>query len=112
MSRKPYDMINEVLAHFDFERVHETMKALDWTWYNEGVPSIKELKESAEERMYSAIKQALDPNNTEHHDIGWISNSGGLKAMAWRNEDYTLARVQLEFVVTEWDAENDSEEAE
>lgn len=111
MARKSYDMINEVLAHFEFEKVHETMKALDWRWGRKGIPSIRELKESAMERLNSAIEQAIDPNHTEHPDIGWMSSSGGLKAMAWRNEDYTLARIQLEFVVTEWDAENDNEEA-
>lgn len=107
MARKKYDMVNEVLAHFDFERVHETMKALNWKWCDQGVPSIKELKESAEERMSNAIEQVLDPNNTEHHDIGWISATGGFKAMAWRKEDGSLAKVQLEFIVTEWDAEDD-----
>ncbi len=29
MARKKYDMINEVLAWFDFNKVHKTMKALN-----------------------------------------------------------------------------------
>jgi hypothetical protein len=107
MARKKYDMINEVLVHFDFEKVHQTMKALNWKWAEEGVPTVKSLRESAEERMNCAAKQVLDKNNTEHHDIGWISSSGGLKAMAWRDENYNLARIQLEFIVTEWDADNE-----
>ena len=43
MARKSYDMINEVLAHFDFEKVHTTMYLLNWTWAGEGVPNIKKL---------------------------------------------------------------------
>ena len=107
MARKKYDMINEVLAHFDFERVHETLVALDWTWHNEGIPDIKKLKESAEERMNSAIDQVLSKKNEEHHDVGWISASGGFKAMAWKTKKGKLAKVQLEFIVSEWDAENE-----
>lgn len=112
MARKSYDMVNEVLAHFDFERVREVMGALNWTWAGKGIPTMRDLKEEAERLMYCAIKQATDPGNLEHHDIGWISATGGFKAMAWKKEDGTLARVQLEFIVTEWDAEDDSEEAE
>ena len=107
MSRKKYDMVNEVLAHFDFEKVHKTMTALDWKWADVGIPSIREIKETAEQRLYNAIEQVLSPDNDSHHDVGWLSSSGGFKAMAWKNEDGTLAKIQLEFIVTDWDAEND-----
>ena len=107
MSRKQSDMINEVLAHFDFEKVHNVMKAINWTWAGEGVPSIKVLKEEAENHLNSAVEQALSPNNTEHHEVGWISASGGFKATAWKHKDNTLARIQLEFIVTDWDDEDD-----
>lgn len=108
MARKNYDMVNEVLAHFDFEKVKLTMDVLDWKWAMTSVPTIKELKESAEERLYEAIKQVTSPDNNQHPDIGWISSSGGLKATAWKNEDKTLALLKLEFVVTEWDAEDEN----
>lgn len=107
MARKSYDMINEVLAWFDFNKVHTAMVALNWTWAGEGIPDIQDLRETAMERMNNAIEQAVDKNNTEHEDVGWISSSGGLKATAWRNKDYKLAKVQLEFVVAEWDADNE-----
>lgn len=107
MARKKYDMINEVLAHFDFERVHEAMTALNWTWVDRGIPTRRDLKEEAERLMSSAIEQVLDPSNEEHHDIGWISATGGFKAMAWKTKKGKLAKVQLEFIVTEWDADNE-----
>ena len=112
MARRKSDMVNEVLAQFDFERVKEVMDALDWCWAeNERTPTMRELKEEAEHHLYSAIEQATNPNNTEHHEVGWMSASGGFEAMAWKNEDGTLARVRLEFVVADWSAD-DSEVAE
>ena len=107
MARKKKDMINEVLANFDFERVHETMDLLDWRWHSIGIPTIGELKEAGEHHLNCAIEQATSPNNKEHHDCGWISASGGLKAMAWKTKKGNLAKVQLEFIVTEWDADNE-----
>ncbi len=107
MERKKYDMINEVLAHFDFEKVNQTMIALNWTWYGKGIPTMQQLKEAAEHHMNSAIEQVLSPNNKEHHDVGWISASGGFKAMAWKTKKGKLKRIQLEFIVSEWDAEKD-----
>ena len=107
MARKKYDMVNEVLAHFDFDKVNQTMKALNWTWRDEGIPTIQQLKESAEERMYNAIDQVLSEKNKESHEVAWVSATGGFKAMAWKTKKGKLARVQLEFIVSEWDAENE-----
>jgi len=107
MGRKKEDMVNEVLAHFDFEKVHTVMKALNWTWRDEGTPDIRKLKESAEYHLYGAIKQVLSPDNKEHHDVAWQSASGGFKAMAWKTKKGKLAKVQLEFIVADWDADKD-----
>ena len=108
MARKKYDMVNEVLAHFDFQAVNQTMKDLNWTWATvEGVPTIQQLKESAEERMNNAIDQVLSKDNKESHEVAWISSSGGFKAMAWKTKKGKLERVQLEFIVSEWDADNE-----
>lgn len=108
MARKKSDMVNEVLAHFDFEKVHRTMRFLHWTWAgSDGVPTAAELKEAAEYHMYGAIEQAISPDNKSHTDCAWISASGGFKAMAWRTKKNKLAKVQLEFIVTDWDADNE-----
>jgi hypothetical protein len=105
MARKKYDMINEVLAHFDFEAVNQTMKALNWTWATvEGVPTIQQLKESAEHHMNSAIEQVLSEKNKESHEVAFISASGGFKAMAWKTKKGKLECVQLEFIVSAWEA--------
>jgi len=108
MARKKKDMINEVLANFDFDKVHKTMTLLNWVWAgSDGVPTKAELKEAAEYHMNGAIEQVLSPDNKSHTDCAWISASGGFKAMAWRTKRNKLARVQLEFMVTDWDADNE-----
>ena len=108
MARKKYDMINEVLAHFDFEKVKQTMDALDWTWRgSKETPTIQELKECAEERMNEAVEQVLSEKNKESHKVAWISDTGGFKAMAWKTKNGKLKRVQLEFIVSDWDSDND-----
>jgi hypothetical protein len=105
MARKKDDMINEVLAHFDFEAVNQTMKTLNWTWATvEGVPTIQQLKESAEYHMNSAIEQVLSEKNKESHDVAFLSASGGFKAMAWKTKKGKLERVQLEFIISAWEA--------
>lgn len=53
--------IQNILEYFDFERVHETMVKLNWTWVSsdlklEYIPEIEELKEHAKERLENAIK--------------------------------------------------------
>ena len=108
MTRKKYDMVNEVLAHFDFDKVKQTMDALDWTWRgSKETPTIQELKEEAERLLNNAIDQVLSTKNEERHEVGWIAATGGFKAMAWKTKKGKLAKVQLEFIVSEWDAENE-----
>lgn len=108
MKKKNQTMINEVIDNFNWHKVSVVMDELNWKWarLDEGgsIPTILDLKVAAQERLESAIKQALDPKNTEDKDIGWISASGGLKATAWRTKNYKLAQIRLEFIIEEWDA--------
>lgn len=39
--------IEDILDEFNFEKVHKAMEALDWTWYDSGVPRIAELRKTA-----------------------------------------------------------------
>jgi hypothetical protein len=105
MPNKKLNMINEIIANFDFEKVNTTMKLLDWQWAGEGVPGINKLRDSATERLNNAIEIVLSTDNKEHHDVGWLSSSGGLKATAWKNKKGKLSKLLLEFVLTDWDAE-------
>lgn len=39
--------INAVMGELDFEKIHKTMVALDWSWWNQGVPSVGAIKKEA-----------------------------------------------------------------
>jgi len=77
--------VEEVLATFDFERVHHVMESLSWTWANlDRVPTRAELK--AEARRLLA---ELDGKPGVH-------GSGGLRASY--KDDGTLS---LKFILCE-----------
>lgn len=38
---------SELLRNFSFEYVHEIMSSIGWTWYDTGIPTPRELKETA-----------------------------------------------------------------
>jgi hypothetical protein len=84
-------IIDEILDEFDFERVHQTMKALNWTWVDtDGVPTIGDLRRQARELLQDLLKH-------NHHCVG----TGGL--FAYRIAD----TVGLRFEVTHYEVEKD-----
>lgn len=46
--RQMLDCIKEIMNTIDFQKIHDTMEALDWHWYFTGdqVPTIKQIKEN------------------------------------------------------------------
>ena len=79
--------IKEILNNFNFEKVHNTMKKLDWEWFNVGIPTIKDLKKQSKILLEDVCK----------YDI-CSSSSGGLKAI--KNNDH----LELEFVIADYDS--------
>jgi hypothetical protein len=85
------ELINEILDEFEFEKVHRTMKALDWKWSGcDGVPSIGDLRRQARELLQELLK----------HDYH-LTGTGGL--FAYRMAD----TVGLRFEVTSYDVEKE-----
>ena len=83
------EMLDEIMDYFDFERVHECMEALQWTWREQGVPTIGDLRKRARQLLRACITTKICANAT-----------GGLKASIDREEGV----LSLEFIVTEFDA--------
>jgi hypothetical protein len=90
------------------------MVLLEWTWIDSiTAPSIKELREAAEERLYSACAVAFDPeyNGEKHEDKitgPFISSCGGFRAEAYLDKTFSyIEAVRLAFELAEWDAEQD-----
>ena len=82
--------IEKVLKEFDFTKVHEAMKALDWQYRNEGVPSTETLKETARELLKDAIG-LRDKGSTKAQ-----SSTGGFTAKCSKK-----GRLTLRFVLEE-----------
>jgi hypothetical protein len=102
------EMIDGIIDHFDFNTVMAVMDALNWRWSgSKDTPTKQELIDCASQKLHSAITQVLSPDNKEHKDIGWISASGGFQAQAWKTKKNNLAKLKLEFIVSEWEEERD-----
>ena len=100
-------MIDEIIQEFDFERCYTAMNTLNWEWFSRGIPTVEILKESAIERLRSAIKGVKDKENRLSTNDVYFSSSGGLKGSAWKNRYGHVAGIKLEFVLTEWDSDGD-----
>jgi hypothetical protein len=106
------DMIDDIIECFNFDKVHTAMAALDWKWGGKdggvSLPNVKELKDTARERLVNAAKARLGSYKSEHWEVPIISATGGFEAQAWCNEDKTkITYLRLKFIVAEWDSEID-----
>lgn len=101
-------MVDEILEEFNFNKVRKAMWHLDWKWATaaDGIPTIEELKETAERLLRQAAEYRL---SKEYGDVDWgtpiLSSTGGFEATAWCDETKTrITGLQLQFVLTEYDA--------
>jgi hypothetical protein len=90
------DSIDHIMDHFDFERVHKAMVALNWKWgcmdsESLQVPEVADLKQCARRLLREAI---LRP------EPDWGSGIGGFHVRKFEGEELKLA-----FVLEEWDAD-------
>jgi len=77
--------INEVMTNFDFHKVRQAMVALNWTWRDEGVPTIDSLRDTARRLLKDASE----------NEFGNIM-TGGFKAGYHKDGEFTL-----QFILTE-----------
>jgi len=92
------EILDDLMDHFDFEKVHRVMEYLDWKWITPSndleIPSIPRLKKAARQHLRMAFKRQ-----------GTIG-SGGLEASyvpptpEWVGED-PYGILELKFVL-EW----------
>jgi len=101
-------MVDEILEEFNFNKVRKAMWHLDWKWAlaADGIPTIEELKETAERLLRQAAECRL---LKEYGSVDWgtpiLSSTGGFEATAWCDETKTrITGLQLQFVLTEYEA--------
>ena len=101
--------IDDIMENFNFERVHQTMEALNWKWVGQK-PSMDDLREQAERLLRGAAKSRLGDFKRSHWELGIINGTGGFQATAFCDRTKTrITGLDLKFVVSEWD-EGESEE--
>jgi hypothetical protein len=88
-------LVEDCLMQFNFHKVRRVMEFLEWTWCGSLTqPSIKELKQEAEDRLNSAV------DAYEKYGQGYgYSSCGGFSAYAYEGS------VSLSFNIEEVDAE-------
>lgn len=93
-------IVNNIITHFDFEKVHKMMTAVDWKWYrpesgNTEIPTIDDLRDTATELLYTALNRDMLLRRL---------GTGGFYVT--RNiDDDNITQVKLEFIAEHWDAE-------
>ena len=98
-----YDLIEEVMEEFDFEKMFNVMNYLNWEWATcvengPSVPTIKEIRKLARSLMKDCIKKA----QANEHKLMTISTAG---FEVYYNE--TDRFLSLKFIVEGWDAYKD-----
>jgi hypothetical protein len=93
-------MMFDIMNNFDYDKVHNVMKYLDWGWFGKGIPTVDDIRFAARERIESVIKACLSEANPNEE---YFSSSGGLKATAIKDDYGQITFLQLEFILTGWD---------
>ena len=93
-------MMFDIINNFDFDKVHNVMKYLEWEWFGKGIPTVDDIRFAARERIESVIKVCLSEANPNEE---YFSSSGGLKAIAIKDDYGQISFLQLEFILTGWD---------
>jgi hypothetical protein len=87
------EKIDHIMDHFNFNKVEETMKALNWKWaLANGVPQQYELRTEARRLLKDAASK-----NVSESDLRYYVSTGGFKATK-----YFDGELELEFIVTSW----------
>lgn len=91
--------IENILDNFDFDRVKEVMKALNWTWYDsEEPPTFNKLYKSAEKYLEETYDKCL--LYKKDYQVG----SGGFYCVASYNDAHQeVDYINLYFQVTNCD---------
>jgi len=99
-------MVDDILNEFDFEKVHDTMVALDWKWYSThpSVPSIRDLKDTARHLLISVYNLRKNEYQDTLPEVPVQVATGGFRAIALSNDSGEVDFLKLEFVVSEWEA--------
>ncbi len=101
------DCIDEIMKNFDFAKVAEVMRFLDWEWAGPNgasVPDAIRIRDSSHELLLSAWNGLDDEAVTDGDGWReWQVSTGGLTAWVCEREDNPEERyAKLSFNLEEW----------
>ena len=79
-------VVDEILDNFDFTKIHAYMTLTNWTWRNDGVPTIEAMREAAREYLLK-VCAAPEPETSY--------GSGGF--VAYKSDDVVHLSFELEW---------------
>lgn len=94
------NIIEGILSNFDFDKVADAMRKLDWHWASsKGVPSTREIIVTATELLdrLSTDRQEAEPGTFLEY------STGGLHAQLYVLPKDGRRLFTLQFVLEEWD---------
>ena len=100
--------VEEVIENFDFEKVHEVMKILNWKWDGDNpgelptIPTVEKMKEVVKDLFRSMEDQIEIAKSSTWFDCTSTSSAGGFRATI-DGDVYTL-----EFVLEEYETDLES----
>lgn len=92
--------IDDIVENFNWEKVHKTMEALEWTWHDsEGeTPSVGALFNLAVRLLHDAYDGA------EREKVNYTHATGGFYARAFvDDETKEIFELRLSFEVCSWE---------
>ena len=81
------ELIEELIAEFDWSKVRRVMEELDWTWWGNAAPPTYEEMHECVRGLYSSIKSRVENNEYAY------AATGGFKLTFNPDEDNELSLV-------------------
>ena len=90
------EQVEDILDEFNFQRVQDTMKALNWKYFDspDAYPSIGELRKKARGLLKYAYEAVPSPE--------YFTGSGGFEVTRYMYPGDSTKYLMLKFVVSTW----------
>jgi hypothetical protein len=88
--------INNIMDHFDFERVAIVMKRLKWTWGDNGVPTIAQLRARARLLLMDLAQSDNSSLATGGFKVSWRVGQTPTLHLTFYITDYTAGEDEWE----------------
>lgn len=98
--------IEHIIKNFNWGKVQETMKALNWNWWDSSnPPTVPQMKKMVNELFKDTLAHLNDKENEKNINglaivDSWYVESGGFRVTLWDRK-----KLELSFIVDGWSSE-------